>query len=127
MAKREPISGPGIPKHNQPFPTAVKIGNMVYSSAIGGPDPETGKYPEGIEEQVRNAFQAVRRIMELAGGSPANIAKMDVFLRDRDDRKHVNPHWLEMFPDENDRPVRHTIAAPLEGPVRIQLEFVALL
>ena len=39
MAKREPISAPDIIEHPQPFPTAVKVGNMVFSSAIGGQDP----------------------------------------------------------------------------------------
>jgi 2-iminobutanoate/2-iminopropanoate deaminase len=127
MPKREVIAGPGIPKHHHPFATAVKMGNMVFSSAIGGQDPDTDVYPKSIEEQVRNAFQNVRNILEKAGGSPKNIATMKVYLRNRDDRKYVNPVWVEMFPDENDRPVRHTVAAALEGDTLIQLEFTAVL
>ncbi|MDB5406672.1 MAG: RidA family protein [Rhodospirillales bacterium] len=127
MPKREVIAGKGIPKHHHPFATAVKMGNMVFSGANGGQDPDTGIYPKSIEEQVRNAFQSVRNILAKAGGSPDDIATMKVYLRNRDDRKYVNPVWLEMFPDENDRPVRHTIAAPLEGDVMIQLEFTAVL
>ena len=68
MAKREPISAPDIVEHPQPFPTAVKVGNLVFSSAIGGHDPETHEMPEDIESQVANAFRAARRIMEEAGG-----------------------------------------------------------
>jgi 2-iminobutanoate/2-iminopropanoate deaminase len=127
MAKRQVIAGKGIPKHHHPFATAVKIGNMVFSAANGGQDPDTGIYPKLIEEQVRNAFQSVRNILEKAGGSPQDIATVKVYLRNRDDRKYVNPVWLEMFPDENDRPVRHTIAAALEGDVLIQVEFTAVL
>jgi 2-iminobutanoate/2-iminopropanoate deaminase len=127
MPKRQVIAGPGIPKHRNPIAAAVKIGNMVYSAANGGMDPDTGIYPKSIEGQVRNAFQSVRNILAQAGGSPGDIATMTVYLRNRDDRKHVNPVWLEMFPDENDRPVRHTVAAALEGDVLIQLEFTAVL
>ena len=36
MPKREIIRGPMIPEHDQPFPPAVRIGNMVFSAAVGG-------------------------------------------------------------------------------------------
>ena len=32
MARRMIIEGGGLPKHPQPFPTAVKVGNLVCSS-----------------------------------------------------------------------------------------------
>lgn len=127
MAKRENISGPDIPEHNQPFPTAVRVGNMVFSSAVPGNDPETHDLPEDVEAQVANAFKTVRAIMERAGGSVDDIGKMTVYLRDRDNRKYVNPHWTEMFPDENSRPVRHTVPADLPGGYHIQLEFMAVI
>ena len=34
MAARERISGPDIPEHVNPFPAAVKIGNMLFSAAM---------------------------------------------------------------------------------------------
>ena len=40
MAVRQCISGPDIPEHVNPFPAGVKIGNMVFSAAIGGDDPD---------------------------------------------------------------------------------------
>ncbi len=127
MAKREIISGPDIPKHTQPFPSAVKVGNMVFSSAVGGDDPETHELPDDIELQVRNAFQTIRNIMARAGGSTDDIGKMSVYLRRRDDRKYVNPEWLRMFPDENDRPVRHTVEQDLPPGRLIQIEFFAVI
>ena len=127
MAKRENIAGPNIPEHNQPFPTAVKVGNTVFSSAIPGNDPETHEMPDDVETQVKNVFQTIRNIMEQAGGSPEDIGKVTVFLRDRDNRKYVNPHWLEMFPDENSRPVRHTVPAELPPSYHIQIDFIAVI
>ncbi len=127
MAKREAITGPDIMRHSQPFPTAVKIGNMVFSSAVGGDDTADHSLPDTVEEQVRHCFKNVRAIMQRAGGSTGDIAKVTVFLRDRADRKYVNPHWLEMFPDENDRPVRHTVVSDLVDGRFIQMEFVAVI
>ena len=127
MAKREIIKGPNIPEHGQPFPTAVKVGNMVFSSAVGGDDPDTHELPDDIESQVRNCFQTIRNIMEKAGGSPADIGKMTVLVRNRDDRKFVNPEWVKMFPDENDRPVRHTVVHDIAPGRLIQIEFIAVI
>ncbi len=126
MAKREPISAPDIIEHPQPFPTAVKVGNVVFSSAIGGHDPQSHEMPEDIESQVANAFQTARRIMEEGGGSTDDIGKIVVFMGDRENRKFVNPVWLEMFPDEDNRPVRHTVPANLPPGYLIQIEFIAV-
>lgn len=127
MARREIIEGPEIPEHNQPFPAAVKIGNMVFSAAVGGEDPETHEMPEDIETQVKNTFTTIRAMMKRAGGTVDNIGKVSVLLRNRDDRKYVNPEWVKMFPDEKDRPVRHTSIHDLAGNRLIQIEFIAVL
>jgi 2-iminobutanoate/2-iminopropanoate deaminase len=127
MPKREALTGPNIPEHNQPFPPAVKVGNMVFSAAVGGDDPETHEIPEDIEAQVKNMFQNVRNIMERAGGSPADIAKASVYVKDRDDRKFINPEWIKMFPDEDDRPVRHTSIHDMVPGRKVQIEFIAVM
>jgi enamine deaminase RidA (YjgF/YER057c/UK114 family) len=127
MAKREIIAGPDIPEHNQPFPTAVKVGNMVFSSAVGGDDPETHEMPEDIETQVKNVFTTIRNIMTRAGGTVDDIGKVSVLLRDREHRKFVNPEWVKMFPKEDDRPVRHTSIHDLAPGRLIQIEFIAVI
>ena len=127
MKRRQTLSGHGIPAHAQPFPTALKIDHMVFSSAIAGKDPETGAMPEGLEDQIRNVFAHVGSVMQVAGGTTADIAKVTVYLNDRAHRTAVNPHWIAMFPDEDDRPVRHTVAGPLPEGTHIQIEFIAVL
>ena len=127
MGRRKHLEGSGLPKHPQPFPTAVKLGNMVFTSALGGSDPETGKTPDEPEAQIRNAFHHLATVMKLAGGSPSDIGKVTVYLKDRALRELVNPEWVKMFPDENDRPVRHTLPADLPGKNIIQIEAIAVL
>lgn len=127
MSKRQIIEGGGLPKHPQPFPTAVKVGNTVFTSAIGGHDPETGKMPESPEEQIRNAFHHLATVMRLSGGSPSDIGKVTVHLKDRAMRDLVNVEWIKMFPNENDRPVRHTVTAEPGGRAIIQMEAIAVI
>lgn len=127
MRRRTSISGEGLPKHPQPFPTATKVGNMVFSSAIGGHDPATGKAPESPEAQIKNAFHHLQTVMRLAGGTPGDIGKVTVHLRDKGHRELVNQEWVKVFPDADDRPVRHTVEADLPSNLIIQLEFIAVL
>lgn len=127
MAKRQIIELPDMKLHNQPFPAAVRIGNMIYSSAISGMDKETNKVPDDPQAQIRNAFANVATIVAAGGGTTGDIAKMQVFLADRDMRPMVNEEWVKMFPNEDDRPVRHTIGGPLPANYIIQLEFVAVI
>jgi enamine deaminase RidA (YjgF/YER057c/UK114 family) len=127
MGKRQRISGPDIPEHVNPFPAAVKVGNIVFSGAVLGKDPLSKEMPEDLEAQVRNAFQTVRNIMRRAGGGVGDIAEMTFWLRDRDHRRFINPHWLEMFPDEDDRPTRHVIPFDLPKGHMIHIRFTAVI
>src|ERR671918_348104 len=126
MAKRKVISA-GLPHHRNPIPTAIKFGSMVFTSAVGGQDPITHETPEDAEKQVENCFRTLRRIMEEAGGTTDDIAKMTVYLKDMKYREYVNKEWLKMFPDESNRPVRHALKSDLAGNNAIQIEIVAVL
>ena len=127
MTNRRSISAPDIPEHKNPIPAATVIGNLVFSSAVGGEDPESHELPADSETQIANTFRTITAIMRESGGSVENIGKVSVYLTDMEDRKLVNPHWLEMFPDETSRPVRHTSAKKLPAGRRIQVEFIAVL
>ena len=127
MQHRKSISGEGLPKHPQPFPTATKVGNMVFSSAIGGQDSATGKAPDSPETQIKNAFHHLQSVMRLAGGTTGDIGKVTVHLRDKGHRELVNQEWIKVFPDADDRPVRHTVETQLPSNLVIQLEFIAVL
>lgn len=125
--KRKSISAADIPEHVNPIPAATIVGNMLFTSAIGGEDPESHTLPDDKEAQIANTFKTIRAIMREAGGSVDDIGKVSVYVADRGDRKLINPHWLEMFPEENSRPVRHTTAKNLPAGRYIQVEFIAVI
>src|SRR5690606_23089219 len=120
---RVEIAAPDIPLHPQPFPTACKVGNVVFSSAVSGDDPVTHEMPDDPQQQVENAFRTVRRIMEEAGGGLDNIGKVTVYVKDREIRPIVNGVWQKVFSNEKSRPVRHMVPFELPPGRHVQIEF----
>jgi enamine deaminase RidA (YjgF/YER057c/UK114 family) len=126
MAKRKSIHVQGM-EHGAPIPNGVVLGNLVFSSAISGKDAKTGVLSDDPAEQARAMFRNLELLMEQAGGTSDNIAHMKVYLKEEKYRDAVNQAWLEMFPDEHDRPARHALKVELRGNVLFQIEVVAVL
>ena len=124
--RRTEIAAPDIPTHPQPFPTACKVGNVVFSSAVSGEDPVTHEIPADPKQQVENAFRTVRRIMEEAGGTLENIGKVTVYVKDREIRPIVNAVWEQVFINPKSRPVRHMVPFDLPPGRALQVEFLAV-
>jgi len=125
MARRTSIYVEGF-GHKNPIPAACRIGNTLYSGGIQGTDPASGKYGATLEEQCALMFGHVRRIVDGAGGSIEDIIKMTVWMKDRTQRAALNNPWLEMFPDPNARPARHTMNGDLDGEKLVECDFVAI-
>lgn len=114
-------------KHGAPIPMGARVGNMIFSSGIMGTDPSNGKVPEDLESQCVFAFANMKAMVENAGGTIENIGTIKVYMKDRSRREAVNRPWLEMFPDEDDRPARHAIEYDAFPPgILVQLEIVAV-
>jgi 2-iminobutanoate/2-iminopropanoate deaminase len=126
MARRS-IEVPGLHHGGLPIPQACVVGNLLVSSGISPIDPQTGGVPAEVEKQVEVVFANVARVLDAAGGSPADVAKCTVFVRDKSIRPVIDKHWLEMFPDAASRPARHTLRIDLADPLHIQLEITAVL
>lgn len=125
MAKRKVIEIPGL-SHNAPIPNGARIGNVVFSSAISGRDPETNELPDDPERQAEILFRNIEKFMKLAGGTTGEIGHMTVYLQEERYRDAINKAWLKMFPDEHNRPARHAIKAELRGGLLFQIELIAV-
>jgi 2-iminobutanoate/2-iminopropanoate deaminase len=126
MGRRQVIDIPGM-GHRAPISLGVRIDNMVYSSGISGRDTEADSMPEDAAGQAEHMFKNVKHLVELAGGTVDDIIYMAIRMKDRDDRKFVDPHWLAMFPDPEDRPARHAEEANLGGGMLMQCQITAVL
>ncbi len=93
MSKRVSIEVPGF-EHDNPIPAACRKGPFLITSGVSGKQPHTGKYPEGVDAQFAQMFETIRKILDAAGASVDDIVKINVWLKDRDMRPHVNKEWL---------------------------------
>ena len=127
MAKRQSVNGSRA-RHENPIPNASRIGNIVMSSIIGGSNPGTRELPPTLEAQVANVFGHIRHDVEAAGGTVADIIKINFWVKDPvKQRAALNDEWVKMFPDADARPARHTQALPTDSRALVQADFVAVL
>ncbi len=126
MGRRQVIDFSGM-GHRAPISLAVRIDNILYSSGISGRDAEKGKMPEDASGQAKAMFRNIERVMEAAGGSVNDIIYMQLRLKDRALREFVDPEWLAMFPDPEDRPARNAEATELGGGMLMQCQIIAVM
>lgn len=126
MGRRQTIHIPGV-AHNAPIPFGARVGNVVYSSGIQGINADNGELSEDVNEQARQCFRNLLTFLEHAGATTDDIVRITCYLQDLADRPSLNGPWLEMFPDEDDRPSRHTSQYnPPPGGMKVQIEVIAV-
>ena len=65
------------------YSQAVRAGNTVYLSGQIPLDPATGELAKGdIEAQIRRVFENLKAVIGAAGGTFANVVKVNVYLTD---------------------------------------------
>ena len=80
---KEIISTDRAPQAIGTYSQAVKVGGTVYMSGQIPLVPETMEMVEGdIEVQIKRVFDNLSAVAQAAGGSMADIAKLNVFLTD---------------------------------------------
>ncbi|MBT8128505.1 MAG: RidA family protein [Gammaproteobacteria bacterium] len=95
---RQIISTDRAPQAIGTYSQAVKTGNTVYLSGQIPLVPETMDMVEGnIEQQIRRVFDNLSAVAEAAGGSLADIAKLNIFLVDLGNFAIVNEVMAEYF------------------------------
>jgi len=78
------------------YSQAVRAGNTIYLSGQIPLDPATGELVKGdIEAQVRRVFENLKAVTSAAGGSFANVVKVNVYLTDLGNFALVNKVMAE--------------------------------
>ncbi len=95
---REIISTEKAPQAIGTYSQAVKTGKTVYLSGQIPLVPETMEMVGGdIEQQIRRVFDNLSAVAEAAGGSLADVAKLNIFLVDLGNFAKVNEVMAEYF------------------------------
>ena len=94
---KEIIQTNGAPSAIGTYSQAVKVGNTVYLSGQIGLDPATMQMVESIEAQIHRVFDNLKAVTEAAGGSMADVVKLNLYLTDLVHFSLVNTIMAEYF------------------------------
>ena len=79
------------------YSQAVKVGDTVYLSGQIGLDPVSGQMVEGFDAQVVRVFENLKAVTEAAGGSLADVVKINLYLTDLGNFAKVNETMAKYF------------------------------
>lgn len=125
--KRQPIKSPHIPEPPpQQWSNAIRVGDVLYVSGMTarGPDGETiigaGEY-----EQTKTIFTKIRHMVEAAGGTMNDIAKMTIFVTDIKNNKEVWRARKEFFTGAFPASTLVEVRALAKPEIKLEIEVVA--
>ena len=125
---KEIISTPLAPSAIGPYSQAVRTGDLLFVSGQIPIDPSTGKLIDdrSIKGQTQRVLENLLAIVAAAGGSPENVLKTTVFLRDMEDFAEMNAAYSDFF--RSSPPARSTIeAARLPRDVSVEIDCIAII
>lgn len=98
-----------------PYSPGVKAGNTVYVSGVLAMDADGAIVGEGdVRAQTRCVIEAIKSVVEAAGGQLSDVAFNHVFIADLDDYAAMNEIYKEYFGTNS--PARYCIRADLVKP-----------
>ena len=96
--RREIIQTDQAPQAIGTYSQAVKLGDTVYLSGQIPLVPESMALVEGdMQAQIRRVFDNLQAVAQAAGGSLADVVKLNVFLTDLGHFPLVNEVMAEYF------------------------------
>lgn len=124
---REIIATSKAPQAIGTYSQAVKTGNTVYLSGQIPLVPETMELVTGdMEAQIRRVFDNLAAVCAAAGGTLADIAKLNIFLTDLGHFPLVNQVMAEYF--QQPYPARAAVGvAALPKGAAVEMDAVMVL
>ena len=91
------IATPNAPAAIGTYSQAVRVGDTVYMSGQIGLDPASMQMVDGIDAQIVRVFENLKAVAAAAGGSLADVVKLNVFLTDLANFAKVNETMAKYF------------------------------
>ncbi len=110
------------------FSDAVVAGHTLYVSGLVATDEAGGVVGVGdVAEQTRQIFRNLKRILDAAGATPADVAKVTIFMRDAAQRPLINPIRQEFFGPHRPASTLVEISRLVRDEFLLEIEAVAQL
>jgi len=115
---------PSDMKSSKVLSYAVQVDDVIFTSGLTPRDPVSGEIVTGgIAIQAKVAFENLRRVLDSAGVTVADVAKVNVYLTSIEDAGAMNEVYVQFFGDH--RPARTTVeVSSLTPGMLIEVEAV---
>jgi len=125
--QREVIHTDKAPQAIGTYSQAVRVGDSVYLSGQIPLVPETMEMVEGnVEAQIRRVFDNLSAVAAAAGGSLADIAKLNIFLTDLTHFPLVNQVMADYF--QEPYPARAAVGvATLPKAAQVEMDAIMVI
>lgn len=124
---RRSVHVDGLSHGRTPIPTASVVGNVLVTSGVSGKDAD-GRVVPDLQGQVAAVFANIGRVLRAGGASPDDVVSCTFWVRDREAvRPLIDRQWIEMFPDPDSRPARHTLVYDLPKGQHCQCQLMAVI
>ena len=113
------------PSPRGPYSPVIRAGDFVFVSGQGPVDPATDKMSYGdIQHEARVTLGNIKRLLASAGATPADVVKVNVYLKDGGHFAAMNEVYREFFGDKF--PTRTTVAVAFAEPkMLIEIDCIA--
>lgn len=115
-----------VPAYGSPLRSIVRAGDTLYISGQIGNDPTTDEVVSGgVSEEVRQALENVKRLIESEGASLAQVVKCTVFLIDMSEFDAMNKVYRTFFSEQ--APARTTVqvTAMPDSKAHVEIDCIA--
>jgi 2-iminobutanoate/2-iminopropanoate deaminase len=121
----EPINPSGAAVPGIPLSPGVRAGDFLYVSGQVATDDSGNIVIGDFDAEVNGAIDNVFKVVEAAGGTPAQIVKVQAFLTNGASFARFNELYAQRF---STPPARTTVVTGFGNPdVRVELEAIAYL
>lgn len=110
---------------DRPFSHVVVAGKTIYVAGTLGIDPETGKPPEAVADEVRLVMDGIKDKLELAGATMDDVVSVQIFCPDLSLYEEFNAIYRTYF--KKGFPARAFIGSgPLLRGSRFEINAIAV-
>jgi reactive intermediate/imine deaminase len=126
MTDREEIKVPELGEPISHYTDAVRVGHLLFVSGCV-PTDAAGNVVGGddVAAQARQTFENIGKILEAAGATFADVARVTVYLTDIDDRPKINPVRQEFFGEARPASTLIEVSRLAIPGIKIEVEAIA--
>lgn len=119
------VASPKAPEAIGAYSQAIMVGDFVFVSGNLPINPATGKMPDDIKDQAKQALDNIKLVLEEAGTSMKKVVKATIFLHDIADFAAVNEIYSTYF--SAPYPARSCVAVrDIPRGAKVEIEVIAV-